>query len=125
MYSGLAEEALESYRSAINLSPRDPLFGRFHAGMALTLLLLQRHEESVEWARKALQHPPITAYTHLHLLSALGHLGRNKEAAKVLADLLEIQPDWTISFMKPRIPFSDDAYRDHHFEGLRKAGMPE
>jgi TolB-like protein len=42
-YSGLVEEALASFRSAINLSPQHPFFGWFHAGMALALLLSQRH----------------------------------------------------------------------------------
>ena len=124
-YSGLAEEGLASFRTAIDLSPLHPFFGWFNAGMALALLLLRRHEESVVSARKALQYPNTPWLTRLHLLSALGHLGRKEEAAKALADLLEVQPACTISFFMQRAPFTDDACRDHHIEGLRKAGVPE
>lgn len=93
--------------------------------MALSLLVLHRHEESVEWARKALQYPNTPWLTRLHFMSALGHLGRNEEAARALADLLVVQPACTISFVEPRLVFTDDAYRDHHFDGLREAGLPE
>ena len=125
MYSGMAEEALESFSSAMKLSPRDPLFGWFHAGMGVAFLFLQRHEESVEWARKALQYPNIPWLTRAHFVSALAHSDQKEECKKVLADLLVIQPSCTISLVLQRLPFTDDAYRDHYVEGLRKAGMPE
>lgn len=124
-YSGLAEEAITSFRTAINLSPQHHFFGWFNAGLALALLLSQRHEESAKMARMALQYPNTSWLTHLHLLSALGHLGRKEEATKALADLIDIQPDCSISFVEPRLPFTDVGCRDHHFEGMRRAGMPE
>ena len=76
-------------------------------------------------ARKALQYPNTPWLTRLHLLSALGHLGRDEEAAKALAELLEVQPACTISFFMQRAPYTDNASCDHQLEGLRKAGMPE
>jgi adenylate cyclase len=127
MYSGLAEEALESFRSAMKLSPRDPLLGWFHGGMGLAFLFLQRLEESVESARKALRYSNIPWLVRAHFVSALAHSGRKEECKKALADLLVLQPDCTISIVTQRLPFSDDsdAVLDHYVEGLRKAGMPE
>ena len=124
-YSGSAEEALESCRTAIKLSPHDPHFGWFQSSMAVALLFLKRYEESVEWARKALQYPNAPLFVRVHLISALAHSDRSDEAKTALDSLLEFQPDCTISFLEQKLPFTDDAYHDNYFEGLRKAGMPE
>ena len=93
--------------------------------MALALLYLQRHEESVEWARKALQYPNVPWLTRAHFVSALAHSDRKEESKKALADLMVFQPGCTIPLVMQRLPFTDDAYHDHYVEGLRKAGMPE
>ena len=124
-YSGRAEEGTESFRLAMALSPNDPLSGLFHAGLAVTLLFLGRHEESVEWARTSLQFPNAPLFVRVHVISALAHAGHVDEAKRALADFLELEPDGTIALMDQRLPFADDAYRDHYFEGLRKAGLPE
>ncbi len=124
-YSGGAEEGAESFRLAMELSPNDPLSGLFHAGLAVTLLLLGRHEESVEWARTSLQFPNAPWLVRVHVISALAHADRVDEAKRALSDILELEPDCTVAFMGQRLPFTDDAYRDHYFEGLRKAGLPE
>ena len=83
------------------------------------------HEESVERARKALQYPNVPWPNRTFLVSALAHLDRNEEAAKALADLLQIQPGCTISIIERRIPITDSGYRQHLIEGLRKIGLPE
>ena len=126
-HSGSAEDALESFRAALKLSPRDPALGWFYNGMALAFLFLQRHEESVEWARKALQHPPIQTLMRAHFVSALGHLDREEETGKALADLQEFHPGCTISIVLKQLSsvVSENAFLDHHAEGLRKAGLPE
>ena len=93
--------------------------------MALALLLLRRHEESVEWARKALRYPNVPWLARAHFISALAHCDRIEESKKALSDLLEVEPNCTISYMGKRLPFLVDADRDHHLEGLRIAGMAE
>jgi TolB-like protein/Tfp pilus assembly protein PilF len=124
-HSGLAEEALENFRLARRLSPRDPHFGYFQTGMGASLFYLQRYEESVDWVRKALQYPNVAWVIRLFLVSALAHLDRIEESRKALADLLEIQPGCTISLAELKIPITDDASRDLLVEGLRNAGLPE
>ena len=123
--SGFAEEALEYFRIALRLSPRDPHFGYFYTGMGAAFFYLQRYEESVDWVRKSLQYPNVAWVIRLFLVSALAHLGRTEDSRKALADLLEIQPDCTISLAKQKVPVTDDASRDLLVEGLRKAGLPE
>jgi len=123
--SGLAEDGQKNFRLAINLSPRDPLSSIFYSGMALSSIFLRRHEESIEWARKTLQHPHFPWQVRLHFVSALGQLGLKEEIKSALTDLLKSNPDFSISFVKQWIPITDNAYRDHYFEGFRKAGLSE
>jgi TolB-like protein len=124
-FSGLAEEALANFSMALKLSPRDPRLGWFQNGMGVSFLHLQRHEECIEWVRKALKFPdggwPIRSY----LISALAHLGRMDECKQELAELLAIRPDCTISGLQQSRLTTCQAYSDHYAEGLRKAGLPE
>ena len=56
---------------------------------------------------------------------AATHCDRIEESKKALSDLHELVPNCTISLMAKVLPFAVDADRDHHFEGLRIAGMPD
>jgi TolB-like protein len=123
--SGSPEDGLENLRLAIKLSPRDTLAAVFFSGMAITLIFLERHEESVEWAQKTLQHPHFPWQVRAHLTSALAHLGRDREAKSSLAGLLGFNPDISISAVKQMFATTDGPHRDHYLDGLRKAGLPE
>jgi TolB-like protein/Tfp pilus assembly protein PilF len=124
-FSGLAEDALDNFLMAMKLSPRDPMFGWFHNGMGVSLLHLQRHEECVEWVRKALQYPNVIWAIRAYAISALAHLGRTEECRQELDDLLALQPDCTISLLQRSRLTTDQSYSDHFVEGLRKAGLPD
>ena len=57
VHAGFAEEALENFRVALTLSPRDPRFGWFHTGMGAAHFYLRHYDECLEWGRKGLQYP--------------------------------------------------------------------
>ena len=124
-YSGNAVEALNSFNYAINLSPRDIILGRFYGGLTVSYLFLKRHDEAVEAAQKSIQNPPVPWTIRSYLASALAHLDRAEEAAKAIEHLLEAQPRCTTVFFKEHLFITDEAYREHLFDGLRKAGLPE
>lgn len=124
-FSGLAEDALDNFLMAMTLSPRDPLLGWFHNGMGVSLLHLQRHEECVEWVRKALQYSNVIWAIRAYSISALAHLGRTEECQKEVADLLALHPECTISLLQKSRLTTDQAYSDHFVEGLQKAGLPD
>lgn len=123
--SGFAEEGLANLLLAIKLSPRDPLAAVFLSGIAITLIFLKRHDESVEWAQKTLQHPHFPWQAQAHLTSALGHQDQYEEAKSSLSDLLNLKPDFSISAVKRHMAISDGPHRDHYLDGLRKAGLSE
>jgi adenylate cyclase len=123
--SGDAERAIPFAQSALRLSPNDTLIGPFNARLAHAYLFLERHEEAVQWARKALRYPHISWPVHVFLVSALAHLGRDQETRDALDNLLRYRPGMTVSIVRERLPVSDTSYLDHLVDGLRKAGLPE
>ena len=118
VYAGQAEEALRSFERGIRLSPLDPmLFGMFAmTGIALTGL--GRFEEAIAFASKAIGKHQTFTPAYCCLASALAHLGRDAEAKKAVARILEIEPRSRVSAISNRWP-------PMYVEGLRKAGLPE
>jgi adenylate cyclase len=65
---------------------------------------------------------PTFATAYRCLAAALAHLGRDAEARKTVAQLLEIEPDFRISEYLAR---SGQWQAQIFIDGLRKAGLPE
>jgi len=121
--SGQMENALVEIDEAMRLSPRDPFLWAFENVKALTLLFMQRNEESLEYARKAVSHPGATGWAYATLASVLGHLGRRDEARAALDDLWKVQSDFSPEFVRKAYAGIPGEQWDHLFEGLRKAGL--
>ncbi len=125
--NGRAEEALDEYDEALRLSPRDPIAFGMMTMRSVALILLRRHEEAVEWARRSQRQPGAAqvGWPHAHEATALAHLGRVDEARAALALSLAIHPTFSVSFIDAVLPFRNPADRDHYVDGLCKAGLPE
>jgi TolB-like protein/cytochrome c-type biogenesis protein CcmH/NrfG len=120
--AGDPEEAIRSFERAIRLSPFDPsLFAKF-TGMSTAFVCLGRFDEAVAAARSALQAKPTFPMAYRCLAAALAHLGRDAEARKTAAQLLELESDFRISEWVVR---SGQWRAQMLIDGLRKAGLPE
>ena len=122
---GRPEEAIASHDEAIRLSPRDPIMWAFMASKAIALSMLDRHEEAVEWARKAQRQPNAAIWAIMAEISALGHLDRADEAKRALARALAIKPDLTLAFADTALKIKHQRDRQHYIDGLIKAGLTE
>ena len=126
MASGNAEAAIPQIQQAFRLSPRDPNTGHFHGGMARAFLFMRQHEKSIESAKQARRYQNLDWSSGPDsFASALGHLGREKEARSAVEELDSLRPGITIGFVRERLPLMDTGYMNHLLEGLRKAGLPE
>jgi adenylate cyclase len=90
--------------------------------MGTALIELRRFEEAVVAGKKALRQNPSHSGIHRCLASAFAHLGRDAEAREAAAQLLEVDPDFTISSWIARGGQTNSKLL---IEGLRKAGLPE
>jgi adenylate cyclase len=95
--AGLPEEAVRSFERAIRMSPVDPLLHRALAGLASALVELRRFDEAIVVGKKAIRQNPSYSAAYHCLTSAFAHLGRDAEARKAAARVLELDPGFTIS----------------------------
>jgi adenylate cyclase len=123
--SGRPAEALESNAEALRLSPRDPTMWAFMASRSIALTLLERYDEALDWAWRALQQPNTALFAGVAKMAALGHLGRTEEAAEALEQTLQMRPGVTMAFVREVLPITDPECRERFESGLRKAGLPE
>ena len=79
------ENALEFVKTAIKLSPRDPLIWAFYNLIAALCILLERDKEALEAAQKAASYPNAGVWAFLGLSAAFVLNNKVAEAKEVLA----------------------------------------
>jgi tetratricopeptide (TPR) repeat protein len=121
-YLGEGKIAVEHFKKAMRLSPRDPIAHTFKSGMALAWLTDGKYEQSLEWANLALADQPKFLSALRLKAAALGMLNRIAEAKEAGRALLEITPHLTIASL-PFLRWRKDS--SGYIEGLRRAGIPE
>jgi adenylate cyclase len=120
--AGNPEEAIRSFERAVLLSPFDPLLFVTLTEMGVAFIGLDRFDEAVVAAKKALNQNPAYVPSYCCLTTALAHLGREAEARNAVARLLELKPHFRISEWAAR---SDARTHQMFIDGLRRAGIPE
>lgn len=83
-------DARETIRQALRLAPDDP---NYHAHHGFCELALQRHEEALAAAQKALSLDPSHLNGRLCRIQALMELQRNAEASKEIEAALAMKPE--------------------------------
>jgi TolB-like protein/cytochrome c-type biogenesis protein CcmH/NrfG len=124
IHSGRSQTALTHFERALRLSPRDPRSNDSWTGIAVALIQLERDQEAVAAARKAVQHNDNSAPAQRALASALALAGQSDEAKKVLRSALELDPGCSLNILNKLFAFQEKARARYH-QGLRQAGMPE
>ena len=125
VYQGNLDDAERRNNRYKALSPLDPYAFFFDAFFTMIHLLKHDHEAAVQVGRSVTQlNPPFSA-AYKPYIAALGHLGRQEEAAAALQRLLAIEPDFTIGRWLRTTPLEVASLRDHYVGGLRRAGVPE
>lgn len=123
-YEGRLDEAIGSFQAAIDLSPHDPFRWAFMSYRSLAHLFGQEFDEAARWARRATQVPNAHYWASANLVSALGHLGDQRQANEAVNALIRARPDFTLRFAKERLFYvKDPAQLELFLEGLRRAGI--
>jgi adenylate cyclase len=122
---GRPAEAEAEFDTALRLSPKDPYRFAFSTMRAFALVLTKDYEGAVQWGRKGIRDHAKMFWPYVHVASALGHLGRDEEAKRIVGDLLQLKPDFSAATIDETIRIRNPADREHFLEGLRKAGLPE
>ena len=124
VFSGESEPAVAHFNAARRLNPLDPRAFMHFVGLGQAHFFARRFEEAEKAARRGIAMARNTASRRL-LAAALAHLGRLEEAGEVVAELLTLQPDLTLSFSRRFPRYRHEWMTDLFVEGLRLAGLPD
>jgi len=119
-WAGRAEEAVKYLQHAIRLNPLPS------ASMLNFLAVAYRdsgqYEKAIEASKKALQREPTYQFPYIHMTISYIRLGREEEARAAAAELLKVNPKFSLERYAKVLPFPRPI-ADRVVEDLRKAGL--
>jgi adenylate cyclase len=120
-YAGRPEEAIPLYQKAIRLNPLGPVF--YHSNLAQALRMTGRFEESVSAYKKAIQLARDNYFFHSGLVVTYSMMGREKEARAEAAEVLRLNPKFSVDSWAKSSRFKDQSETDKVVAAWRKAGL--
>jgi adenylate cyclase len=120
-YAGKHEEAIKIYKKAIRLSPIPPINTLFC--LCIACRDCGRYKEGISAAKKAIHREPDNLWAHTCLASCYALLGRDNEAYAEAAEVLKIDPKFSVTYLEKRLPYKDPADTQLVIGSFRKAGL--
>jgi len=120
---GRYEEAVQYLKKAIRYDPKAPTF--YYLGLGHAYRGLKRYENAIAAYNKALERDPDYFMAHLYLTGTYYMAGQEEEARAEAAEVLRLQPKFSVNKFAKALPYQDQDYRDRLVEGMLKAGLPE
>jgi adenylate cyclase len=118
---GRAEEAISLFQKAIRLNPFGPSYLYREFGRALRDA--GRFEEAGSALKKAIQLAPDDTTAHTLLAVTYIMMGREKEARAEAAEVLRINPKFSLDYYAKTFAYKDQFQNDKIVNALRKAGL--
>jgi len=126
VWLGELNQAVEHFAHAMRLAPLGPHLFFMQSGIAHAHFFASRYDEALTWAKMALRGLP-DFHGSLRIAAASCALaGRDDEAKRLIARLLEIDPALRISNLNNILgPYRHPEHLAKYADALRKAGLPE
>ena len=116
------EEAVQVGERALSLKAL-PSDDRCLFGVASAYALAGRREEAATLQQRMLKQFPNFLGAHLDLSVIYSELGRETEVQAEVAEVLRINPQFSLEVHKQRVPLKDPATLERYVAALRKAGL--
>jgi len=124
VYSGQFTRAIEVAESHMRLDPFYPPLVPYWSGFAR--YMLKQYAEALPLLRSCVSRAPNRRTARATLAAVYVRLGRMEEARAEAAQVLRIEPNYTIAHTENRIiRFALLEHEDHYYDALRKAGLPD
>jgi tetratricopeptide (TPR) repeat protein len=120
-YSNRPEEAIPLLQKAMRLNPFPPAL--FFTRLCIIYIRVGRFDEAVEQAKKAAEREPQNHLTYLFLCYACILAERQEEARVAAAEVLKINPTFSLVQFAKILPLRDTSQIDRMIDALRKAGL--
>jgi TolB-like protein/Tfp pilus assembly protein PilF len=119
-YAGRGEEGIPYMQNALRLNPFPSC--NYFSNLASIYGASGHYEKAIEAAKKALQCEPNTPIPYTTLAISYIRLGREEEARAAAAEILRINPKWSLERYAKITPFTQ-SLAGQMIEDLRKAGL--
>jgi adenylate cyclase len=120
-FAGRSEEAIPLFQKAIRSCPISSPVAFVPLGSALSDT--GRFEEAVSEYKKAIQRSPDNILAHIFLAACYIMMGREEEAHAEAAEVLRINPKYSLDSFAKSFPYKDQSQKDKLIDALRKAGL--
>jgi adenylate cyclase len=121
--AGEHTRAIEVLEANIRLDPFQPVIFSLGA-MGMANYMLKRYD-AVRLLRECASRLPNLQACHVFLASAYAQSGQLEEASAAAAEVLRINPNFTIERWRCLAVYKNPEDAEHRIDGLRKAGLPE
>jgi adenylate cyclase len=119
--AGRSEEAIPLLQKAARLCP---ISGRdLFLPLGGALMDTGRFEEAVSEYKEAIQRSPDNILAHIFLTACYIMMSREKEARAEAAEVLRINPKFSVDFWAKSLTYKDQSQKDKVISTLRKAGL--
>ena len=118
--TGYFEDAVDQLEQGVRLDPTSSFGLR---SLAIAYSFVGRHEEAIATCKKAIQKAPMDLVSHIILTRAYSMAGRIEEAQNAAAEVVRINPDFSLESYAKRVSFKNQVHRDRVVEALRDAGL--
>ena len=122
---GNQDAGREMVARAQRLNPRDPRGWLMSGVMAIAAVIDEDYAEAVRWAERALAQNRRFAVALRVVAVASVRLGEQDRARQAVRELLEIEPELTISGFFARIPIPLENMAKIYADALKTAGLPD
>jgi tetratricopeptide (TPR) repeat protein len=120
-YAGRPEEAVGMVEQALH---RKPVIADLHLNsVGAAYYFAGKPEEAIAPLKQFLTRYPNILDAHLTLAAVYSELGREAEARAEAAEVLRINPQFSLEVHKQRVPIKDPAVLERQLAALRKAGL--
>jgi adenylate cyclase len=118
---GRTEDALEAAARALRLKPN--MVDAHLDSVGAAYATAGRPEEAIAPLQRYISRYPNILGAHLTLAAVYSELGREAEARAEAAEVLRLNPKFSLEVHKQRAPIKDPAVLEQHIAALRKAGL--
>lgn len=120
-FAGRPEESVTLHKKGMRLDPISP--PNISGLLGLAYLMTGRYEEAISACKKSIHSEPDSLPTHNYLAAAYSLAGREEEARAEAAEVLRIDPKFSLERFVMARPFKNQAHTDLFMNALRKAGL--
>jgi tetratricopeptide (TPR) repeat protein len=120
-FAGRPEEAIPLFKKAIRLNPIPDSW--YLTGLGSCYRAVGRYAEAISAYKKALNVSPDSTFAHIGQAANYSLLGHEEEARAEVAEVLRINPKFSLEYFAKSFPYKDQADWERLVDALHKAGL--